>query len=334
MVEPVMVVRDVVGAALALHAEQIRLTRIPVVVVADGDELRVALQVGSTVALGMVATAVRAIELIRMVNPDVAVVGIERDAVVHATHDGEVAELHTLAITYQETETVHGSIVANALEGHVHWTISFLTFYLQALFRAADFVEVVLGNQSDETEGNRRGVVTLLIGINNGLNACTGGDIGILGTCLDGGGNGLGSILRHIKHLGTILQRTVAVVSTRGIPIHKSKALATVVKHFQLGGRGFLRSDFRASSIHGYYFYRVRARLQAYHIGTSIATVVAHQFVVNLGKVSVLSTLYIDVIGLSTVHRRELHVGRLQPATGLDDLNTGTGKQRQTRKHS
>ena len=100
VVKPVVVVRDVVRTTLRLHTEHVRLAGIPETVVRNGDIFRVALHVGGSVALGVVAAAVLAIELVGMVNPDVRIVGIERDAIVHATHDAEVAELYALGVAY------------------------------------------------------------------------------------------------------------------------------------------------------------------------------------------------------------------------------------------
>ena len=68
----------------------------------------------------MVAAAVLAIELVSMVNPDVRVVCIKRDAIVHATHDGKITELNTLRVAYEEAEALDGRIVTNSLKGHVH----------------------------------------------------------------------------------------------------------------------------------------------------------------------------------------------------------------------
>ena len=87
MVEPVVVVRDIVGARLALHAEHVGLAGVPIAVVRHGDVLRVTLHVHLAVTLVVVAATMLAVEHIHVVNPDVRVVGIEGDAVVHATHD-------------------------------------------------------------------------------------------------------------------------------------------------------------------------------------------------------------------------------------------------------
>ena len=120
VVEPVVVVADVVGSALALHAEHVGLASIPETVVADGNIFRVALDVARAVALGMVAAAVGTVEEVVMVNPDIAVVCVERQPVVQAAHDADVAEFHALGVAHQESEALDGRVVADALEGHVH----------------------------------------------------------------------------------------------------------------------------------------------------------------------------------------------------------------------
>ena len=174
VVEPVVVVADVVGTALALHAEHVGLAGVPEAAVADGDELGVGLQVDGTVAFGMVAAAVRTVEKVRMVQPDVGVVGVERDAVVHAAHDADVTHLDAPGIAYEEAEAFDGSIVANALDGDVEFAVGLFAFDLESLARTTDLVEVVLGDKANETEGDRGGVVALLVGVDDGLYACAG----------------------------------------------------------------------------------------------------------------------------------------------------------------
>ena len=261
-------------------------------------------------------------------NPDVGIIGIERDAVVHTPHDADIAELDTLGIAYQKAETADGCVVANTLEGHIQLAVAFLTLDLQTLCRTADFVEIVHGNQSNEPEGNRRGVVTLLIGIDDGLNTSTCGDVGILGARLDGSSNGLGGVLGDIEHFSTLLQRSIAIIGTRGrTTIHERKALATVVAHFQVGGRIFLIGEFLATSSNGHDLHGISTSLQTYYVGTSEEAVVTYQLVVNLGIVGILSTFYIYVIGLGIVRQREIHEGRLQPTSGIDNLNDASMSQ-------
>ena len=55
VVEPVVIIRDVVRTALALHAEHVTLAGIPEAVVAHCHILRIRLYINSAIALGMVA---------------------------------------------------------------------------------------------------------------------------------------------------------------------------------------------------------------------------------------------------------------------------------------
>ena len=165
MVEPVMVVRNIVRTGLALHTEHVGLTSIPVAVVRHGDILGVSLDICSTVALAVVTRTALAVEDICMVNPDVRVVGVERNTIVHAAHHTDVAELYTLAVAYQESETANSCIVTDTLDGDRHFCIGILTFNLDTLLRATYAVKVVLLHQTDEAESDRSLVDTLLVSI-------------------------------------------------------------------------------------------------------------------------------------------------------------------------
>ena len=173
VVEPVVVVRDVVGTALRLHAEHVGLAGIPEAVVRDGDEFRVALHVDLSVALIVVTATMLTVEHIHVVNPDVRVVGVERDTVVHAAHNAEITEFNALGVAYQKAKATDGGIVTNTLEGDVQLRVCSLALYLNALFFTADFVEVVFFDKPDEAESNRRGVIALLVALDNSLQTST-----------------------------------------------------------------------------------------------------------------------------------------------------------------
>ena len=319
VVEPVVVVRDVVGAALALHAEHVGLAGVPEAVVADGDKFRVALDIARAVALGMVAAAVGSVEEVVMVNPDVAVVGVKRQSVVHAAHDADVAELHALGVAHQEPEALDGSVLSDALEGHVQLRVGVAPLHLDALLLAADGIEVVLGDESDEAEGDGGGVIALLVCGNDGLQAGT-----LRGAALAGGDHGgldgLRRILGHIEHLGAALQRAVAVVGSRRVAAHEGKALAGVAAYRHVGGLAGSASHLLAVVVDGHHPDAVGAGLQAHHVGAAVAAVVAHQLSVYLGVVAVLAALDIDMIRRSTLQEVECDVCRLLPASGLGDL--------------
>ena len=266
-----------------------------------------------------------------MVNPDVRVVGVERYTVVHAAHDTDVAELNAFAVTYQETETFDGSIVADTLKGHVQLRVSLATFHLYALLRAANGIKILLCNETNKAKCDRRLVLSFLITGNNSLQT----HAGIASSTSHRRRDGLRRVLGDIKHLCTLLQRAVAVIGTWGIAVLEGKALAAVVHDFQIGSAAGLSSHLCTLSIDGHNLHLVSASLQTHHIGTSVTAVVADQLVVNLGVAVKLSALHIDVIALGTFYQSKLHVGRLQPALSLHNLNSVcTGQQCQTGKQA
>ena len=250
----------------------------------------------------MVAWAMFTIELVCMVNPDVAIVCIQRDTIVHATHNCKVAELHTFRIAYQEAEAADCSVVADTLDGERHLAVLVLTLDLDALLWRADAIEVVLLNESDKAEGDRCRVVSFLVGVKDGLEARYLFHIRVFRArfyfCL----HRLCRILGDIEHFGTILQRTVSLVGTRSIVVHEGKALAAIVLHLQhlcLAGK---LCQLRVVTIYGNHLQLIiGACLQTYQIGASVGTVVAHQFIVDNGVFGILPTLYIYIVFLDIV---------------------------------
>ena len=224
MVKPVVVVGDVVWLRLALHAAQGTLARVPEAVVRDGEILRVVLQVDGAVALGMVAAAVWSIEEVHVVNPYHGVLGVQRDAVVHAPHDCEVAELHARCVAHEESEAVNSSVVTHTFYGDVHGAVVVLAFYLQSLAGTRHSVQVRLLDESDEAECYRSSVLSLLIGVADGLYART------LANASHGGGYRLGSVCRDVEHLCSCLQCAVRVVrSYTGSTVLELRETAAVV---------------------------------------------------------------------------------------------------------
>ena len=134
VVKPVMMEGHPAVGRLALHAAQTGLATVNEMVVRDGDVCRLSLDVHRAVALSLVGIAAGiAIEEVHVVNPDIAVVGIQRQAVVHAEHDGEVTELHVTAVTAQDAKAPDGSIVAHALQGDGNVGKGTLALHLQSL---------------------------------------------------------------------------------------------------------------------------------------------------------------------------------------------------------
>ena len=275
-------------------------------VVADG-AVHGALHVERTVALGLVATLVLAIEDVEVMAPDVLVVGIEADAVLRMHHHRKVTQFHVSAVTHQYAKAMHSGIVADTLNGQIH--VLPLALHLQTDGRAAQFRHVSLLQLSDDTDGQRTRLLALLVSLDDVLNAGT--SLLVLASrhaqC-----HRLGIMLSDIDDAGTSLQRTVVVVGTDtrrhivvGIAVAVDGAYADV---FSLCGTG---CNFLTVVGYGHHLHRVCPSLQTDGIGTTVRAVVAHQLCVN--------DLVIDihVIPFDASQLRKLHVGRLQPALRL-----------------
>ena len=136
MVEPVVVISDIVRTRFTLHTTHRSLTIIPETVVCYSYILRVTLDIYSTITLGLVSsTTLLAIEEIHVVNPYMRVIGIKRHGIIQATHDSKVTELYTLGITKQETKSIYSSIFTDSFKSHVHFRVSTLTLNLQTFCR-------------------------------------------------------------------------------------------------------------------------------------------------------------------------------------------------------
>ena len=120
MVKPVVLVCDIVGF-VASHTAERRFAAVPVSVAADGDIFRASLEVDSSVAFCLVGiTSSLSVEEVDVVQPDVGVACVERDTVVHAEHDGEVAHLQTFTVAHKNAESADGGILADTLDGDGH----------------------------------------------------------------------------------------------------------------------------------------------------------------------------------------------------------------------
>ena len=104
-----------------------------------------------------------AIEHVEMVYPNVAVVGVEGDTVVHGAEDGEVAEFHTLAVADKESEAFHSGVLTYAFDGDVQLAVGFATFDLDALFLAAERIEVGCAHHTDYTNVEWGGHIPLFV---------------------------------------------------------------------------------------------------------------------------------------------------------------------------
>ena len=121
MVEPVVVISNIVRTSFTLHTTHRSLTIIPEAVVSYSNILRVSLDIYSTVTFSLIGSAtLLAIEEIHVVNPHMRVIGIKRHCIIQATHNSKVTEFNTNSFSKQETETIYSSIITDALECHIH----------------------------------------------------------------------------------------------------------------------------------------------------------------------------------------------------------------------
>ena len=139
----------------------------------------------------MVAAADLAVEHVDVVNPNIGVIRIERYSVVHGTHDAQIAELNALRISHQEAKTVDGGILTDAFDGDIQFTVGPLSFDLDAFGTASESIGLPVFHQSQHSHSQRRGDISLLIGVQDGLKT---------GECAAAqpGTDGLGIVLVHV----------------------------------------------------------------------------------------------------------------------------------------
>ena len=262
----------------------------------------------------MVAGAVLAIEHVDVVQPHIAVVGIKGYAVIHAAHDREVTELHALGVAHQEAETVDGGIVAYALEGDVQLAVRVLPLHLYALFAASKAIHVGSLDSADEANGERRGDVALLIGIDNGLQSR---ELARREACLDGLGIGRGDV----DDDGIRLQGSVVVIGSHAfVIVEMGKARAVVGPDHHLTGKGSATSGRNIAHKDGLYLHGIASRPEPHDIGPQIGAVVAYQLRVNLCPLFIFLTFYKYMIANGTRGLMPLHIGRFLPAACLENL--------------
>ena len=144
-----------------------------------------------------------------MVSPDVLVVGVEGDTVFSVHHHSEVAQLHVLARSAQYAEAVECGIIAHTLDGDVH--VLSLTFHLQTDGRAAQCIHIGFLQLTDDADCKRTGLCSLLIGLQNVLNASSG--LLILAHA-HAELNGLCIVFADVDYASAVLQRTIVVVGS------------------------------------------------------------------------------------------------------------------------
>ena len=213
MVEPVVMIGVPAGYCFALHATEARLACVEEVVVRNGNVLRFTLDVHRAVTLGLIGIAARlAVEEVAVMNPHVRVARVERDGIVHAANDADVANLYTFAVTHQHTEAVEGGIFADALDGDGHVAVFVLALHLQAFATRIETVHIAILDSADHTNGQWRRVVAFLIIVDDVLQALCRGVF--RRRSLHVGAHRLGIICPNIDHLGTLAERTIILIGT------------------------------------------------------------------------------------------------------------------------
>ena len=315
VVEPVVVISDVVRTWLALHTTHGWLTSIPEVNVWNGNKLRVRLNIDGAITLLLVTSLIRTIEYIYVVNPNVRVICIKRYTIVNACLNSNVTNLHTLCVTNEEAETIDNSIVTHALYSHVKFWISCLTLNLQTLSLATEVIHIRICNSSYDTKSNRSLILTLLISSYNSLKTSAGS----LATLSVGGHLGrdcLCCLWRYIEHLCSALQSTIIIICTYTWIVEVSKSWT--VKALYLHSRWCLAS---ISSLLYFIFYRYNLQYvvacgQSHSLYTAIVAIRTQQLSVKLCPWRTAITRHIAVVTVIRIAETcEFHPTALIPST-------------------
>ena len=297
-----MVIGNVVRTSFALHAAHGRFARVPEMTVVDGDIFGVAFRVDRSIAFFMVVTALLSIEYVDVVNPNVGVVSVKRNAVVHLAHDTQVAHFHALAVADEKTESPDGCILADALYGDVHFAVSFSSFHLNAYFGTSKCVGIAITNSTDDTHVERNCHIAFLISTEDSLNACEGAAVEL---CLDSFGIGFCDIHNH----GVLLERAIVVVGSYARIVLVGKTYALEVLHDDSRCLVGLCCEFLTFYDWHHFQGIVGSCYQSDSIGTSVGAVVSDELSIQLCPVGIGSTFYIYSIVAHTFLHLPFHVG-------------------------
>ena len=318
MVEPVVVIGDEVLATLAGHATQGHFSTIPKSVVREGHKLRIALAIERAVPLGLVTVAAcLSVEEVHMMHPTMAVVGVDGDAVVHAQHDTQIADLHTFAIAYQHAESTQGGIISNAFQCNIHLGIGTLSFDLQSFSAAGELVHVGSFDGADDADGKWSLVVPLLTGIKDGLKTgerlcgSVAFDCYVTRYCFCRGSS-------YVEHLGAGFQCAVIGVSTYARVVEVGKSCPVMCTYGKNGRHGGFTLYHISIGIHSCHLKLVVAGFQSQSIGSSINAVVAHQRGIQL-CIFPIHRANTDTIGGCSLNRGESDIGGFKPAARFVD---------------
>ena len=252
----------------------------------------------------MVAATVAAVEGVDMVNPDVGVVCVEGDAVVHTLHDGEIAHLETLDVSHEKAKAVDRSVVANALDGDVKFRIGLPALHLDPLGRRAKGVDVGGADFTNDAQRERRGDVAFLISREDGLQASER-------AAGEASTDGAGRSGCDIDHFSPRFKPAVVGIGAHPLwAVLMGKAFAIVwghVEHISLCGG---QRDLRVSRVNRHDTQAIVACWQPDGIDASKGCIVAHQLVVKsrVGSLGI-GRAYVGMICLSPRIRQELGKG-------------------------
>ena len=315
----------VVRTTLACHTAEACLTAIPKVVVRHCTILRVAFDIKSTVTFLLIGSTSRfAIEEVEVVNPQVTVVCVHRNSVVHAPHDGKVAELYRASVADKESETVNSSVETNTLNCDVHFRIAALSFNLYALSRTAEAIHVGGLDSSDYTECDRSLVISLLIKVYDVLESHTS-CLAAIAACYDIGGDSLGVVGCNIDNLSAVFQSTIVLVGTdtvcriecgrSGLEVGKT---ATVVSdNVKRACFCCVGSDF-CSALYRNDLHLVVSSNQTESVCASVSRILAYQFCIKLSPRVGSSRAYINIIRVASLFC-PLNVSTFKPSVAACD---------------
>ena len=235
-----------------------------------------------------------------MVHPNVRVVGIHRDAVVHAPHDGKIAEFNAFRIAHQEAETVNSGIGANTLDGDVEFGVGTFAFNLNTFLAASKRVDIGCFHHSHHSNDKWGSDIILLIGGKNGLQTR---EFSVAELRL----YSLGIAGSDIDNLCSSFQSAVTTVGTRFIAVFESKSLAFISLNLQ--SVDLISSIFLLLFVnHRNYLQGVCARFQSNNVSTSVGAVVAHELMVDFCEIVICTALHINIVRSGSTKQVERHI--------------------------
>src|SRR5574344_72035 len=169
VVEPVMMISDIVWSTLTLHTAHTGLTGSPKMAIVYGDIFRIGLHVYGSITFGMVSGTGLTIEDVHIMYPDIGIVGIQRDTIIHLSHDTEIAKLYALGISYQKAEAMYRCIITDTFYRDVQFAVGSLSLDLDTFTATSEIIRLAVLNQTNDSYIQRICDISLLISRKNGL---------------------------------------------------------------------------------------------------------------------------------------------------------------------